>query len=64
VEIIHYDTGSRIVWQPKVRCETCFGQGHYNLNGEPVKEEDLCIECDGNGWTWGSEFETDMQGNV
>lgn len=63
VEIIHYDEGARIVWQPKVRCDTCFGQGHHNLNGEPMDEDDLCLDCDGNGWTWGIEFETDMQGN-
>lgn len=62
-EIIHYDDGSRIVWQPKLRCETCCGAGHYRLDDEPVDEEDLCVHCDGNGWTWGGEFETDMQGN-
>lgn len=62
VEVRRYDDGSRLVWQPKLRCEECFGQGHYNLNGEPVEEEDLCHNCDGNGWTWGEEFETTMQG--
>lgn len=62
VEIVHYDDGSRIVWQPKVRCETCCGAGHYRLDCEPVEEEDLCLHCDGNGWTWGREFETDMDG--
>lgn len=63
VEIIHYDTGLRIVWEPKVPCETCCGAGHFNLHGEPVEEEDLCPLCNGNGYTWGNEFETDMDGN-
>ena len=63
LEIVHYDTGSRIVWEPKVRCETCCGQGHFNLHGEPVEEEDLCPLCDGNGHVMGHEFETDMDGN-
>lgn len=63
LEIRRYDDGPRLVWQPKVRCETCFGQGHYVMDGSPVEEEDLCLECDSNGWNWGAEFETDMQGN-
>ncbi len=64
VEIIHYDQGSRIVWTPKLRCETCCGEGHFNLYGEPVEEEDLCPHCDGDGYVWGAEFETDMNGNA
>ena len=62
VEIRHYDDGSRIVWEPKLRCDDCCGQGHHNLHGEPVEEEDLCLSCDGNGWKMGAEFETNMDG--
>lgn len=62
VEMRHYDDGSRIVWAPKLRCHDCYGQGHYNLHGEAVEEEDLCLSCDGNGWKMGAEFETDMDG--
>ncbi len=61
-EIRRYDDGPRLVWTPKLRCETCFGQGHYVMDGRPVEEEDICLDCAGNGWTWGSEFETDMHG--
>jgi hypothetical protein len=63
LEIRHYDEGSRIAWQPKLKCNTCCGNGHFNLHGEPVGEDDLCLDCDGIGWRWGEEFETDMQGN-
>lgn len=63
VEIRHYDDGSRIAWEPKVRCETCCGAGHYRLDGGLVDEEDVCVLCDGNGFVWGCEFETDMDGN-
>lgn len=62
VEIRHYDDGSRIVWEAKLRCDDCCGQGHHNLHGEPVEEDDLCLSCDGNGWKTGPEFETDMDG--
>lgn len=64
VAIVHYDDGSRIVWEPKIKCDTCCGAGHYNLHGEPVEEEDLCLFCDGRGWNTGPEFETDMQGTA
>lgn len=63
IEIVHYDDGSRIVWEPKVKCDTCCGNGHSNLHGEPVDDEDLCPHCDGHGWVTGAEFETDMNGN-
>jgi len=63
VEIIHYDDGSRIVWEPKLQCDVCCGAGHHALSGEPVEEEDICIYCDGNGHTFGEWFETDMNGN-
>ena len=62
VEIRHYDDGSRIVWEAKLRCDTCCGEGHFNLLGEPVEEDDLCPHCDGNGYVTGPEFETDMDG--
>lgn len=61
-EIRHYDDGSRIAWEPKWRCDTCCGEGHFNLHGEPVEEEDLCPHCDGLGQITGPEFETDMDG--
>jgi hypothetical protein len=62
-EVRHYSDGSRLAWIPKCRCETCFGQGHFVMDGREVEEEDLCPDCDGQGWYWGNEFETDMQGN-
>lgn len=62
VEIRHYDDGSRIVWEAKIECEVCCGQGHHNLHGEPVEEDDLCLSCDGDGFTIGEEFETGMDG--
>jgi hypothetical protein len=49
IEIVHYEGGSRIVWEPKLKCETCCGAGNFALDGQPVDEEDLCLECDGNG---------------
>ncbi len=61
-EVRHYDDGSRLAWIPKCRCETCLGQGHFVMDGSEVEEEDLCPHCDGQGWVWGDEFETDMQG--
>ena len=64
VEVRHYDDGSRIAWTPKLRCETCCGQGHFVMDGRPVEEEDICPFCDGNGWIWGNEFETDMDGGA
>lgn len=63
LEMRRYDDGARLVWQPKVRCETCFGQGHFVMDGSPVEDEDFCPCCDGNGWVWGREFETDMDGS-
>lgn len=62
LEIRHYADGSRILWAPKLRCETCLGEGHFAQPGQPVEEEDLCLDCDGNGWKMGPEFETDMDG--
>ena len=62
VEIRYYDTGSRIVWEAKIRCDMCCGQGHHNLHGEPVEEEDLCLSCGGDGYTIGPDFETGMDG--
>lgn len=62
LEIRHYDDGPRILWEPRLRCETCCGAGHFNLHGEPVEEEDLCPDCDGTGEKTGPEFETDMDG--
>jgi hypothetical protein len=62
-EVRHYDNGSRLTWIPKCRCETCLGQGHFVMDGSEVEEDDLCMYCDGQGWTWGAEFETDMQGD-
>lgn len=64
VEIRHYDDGSRIVWEPKVRCEVCSGAGNFALDGHPVDEEDLCLQCDGQGYVIGGEFETDMNGRA
>lgn len=64
VEIRHYDTGARIAWEPKVKCEWCCGEGHTNLFGEPVEEEDLCTNCDGIGYVTGAEFETDLDGSA
>lgn len=63
LEINHYDDGSHLVWIPKCRCETCLGQGHFVMDGSEVEEDDICPDCDGDGFTWGDEFETDMQGN-
>jgi hypothetical protein len=63
LEIRHYDTGSRIAWEAKLKCDLCCGQGHHNLHSEPVEEEDLCMACDGDGYRTGEEFETDMDGN-
>ncbi len=62
LEIRHYDDGPRILWEAKIECETCCGAGHHNLHGEPVEEDDLCLMCDGNGFTYGPEFETGMDG--
>lgn len=53
----------RLAWIPKIKCETCLGRGHFVVDGREVEEDDLCTDCDGHGWIWGSEFETDMQGN-
>lgn len=61
-EIIRYDDGPRIAWVPRVRCDVCCGQGHFNLHGEPVDEDDICPNCDGHGQVSGREFETDMDG--
>ena len=63
VEIRHYDDGARIVWEAKLKCEWCCGNGHHNLHGEPVEEEDLCMACGGDGFNTGPEFETDMDGH-
>ena len=54
----------RSVWEAKLMCEWCCGEGHHNLHGEPVEEEDLCLACDGNGYTTGAEFETYMDGGA
>jgi hypothetical protein len=62
LEIRRYDDGPRIVWEAKIQCDICCGQGHHNLHGEPVEEDDLCITCDGSGYTTGPEFETDING--
>jgi len=62
VEIRHYDDGSRIVWEAKLKCQWCHGEGHHNLHGEPVEHEDLCMSCGGDGYVIGPEFETDMDG--
>ena len=62
VEIRHYDDGARIVWEAKLQCQWCCGNGHHNLYGEPVEEEDLCMACGGDGYTTGAEFETNMDG--
>lgn len=62
-EVMHYDEGSRLAWIPKCECEACLGRGHFVFDGSEVEEEDLCAYCDGEGWKWGAEFETDMQGN-
>ena len=64
LEIRHYDTGARLVWEVKIRCNLCCGQGHFNLYGQAVEEEDLCPSCDGNGHNIGPEFETDIDGNL
>jgi hypothetical protein len=64
LRIEHYDDGSRIVWEAKVECPHCDGDGHYGLRGEPVDEDDICLNCDGNGYTYGDEFQTDMDGNA
>lgn len=63
VEIRRYDDGPRLVWEAKLKCEWCCGNGHHNLHGEPVEEDDLCLSCDGVGYTTSAEFETDMDGN-
>jgi hypothetical protein len=62
VEIRHHDDRSHLVWEAKLNCDLCCGHRHHNLHGEPVQEEDLCLSCDGNGFTIGAEFETDMDG--
>jgi hypothetical protein len=62
LEIRRYDDGPRIVWEAKIQCVICCGQGHHNLHGEPVEEDDLCITCDGIGYTTDPEFETDING--
>ena len=64
LEIRHYDTGARLVWEAKIKCNLCCGQGHFNLYGQAVEEEDLCPSCDGNGHNIGPEFETDIDGNL
>lgn len=63
VGLEHHAEGIRLFWQPKVPCEWCSGEGHFAALGDPVEEEDLCIKCDSNGWNWGREFATDMDGN-
>ena len=62
-EFRRYDDETRIAWLPKCRCERCFGYGSLAPESYELDPEDLCISCDGRGWDWGDEFETDMQGN-
>lgn len=64
VEIRRYDDGPRLVWEAKIPCETCGGNGHFDTYGDPVGEDDICMFCDGNGYTWGQEFETNMDGGT
>ena len=63
VEIRHCDDGARILWQAKLQCQWCHGEGHNNLPGEAVGEDDLCMSCGGDGFVMSAEFETDIDGN-
>lgn len=64
LEIVRHDDGPRIWWVPRIKCDICCGEGHHNLHGEPVEEDDLCLNCCGNGYIDGHEFETDMDGKA
>lgn len=61
-EIRRYDDGSRIVWQARLKCQICCGDGHFGQPGDEITDEDLCPNCDGTGEITGEEFETDMDG--
>lgn len=62
VGLEHHDNGIRLIWEPKIPCEACGGEGHFAAIGDEVCEEDLCAKCDSDGWNWGREIVTDMDG--
>lgn len=62
VSMEHHDSGAWLWWEPRIKCTDCGGKGHFAMVGELVGEDDICLRCDGDGFTHGGWIKTDLDG--
>lgn len=58
------DTGIRLIWERRVTCKSCDGDGHTAALGDEVTDDDVCAYCDGDGSVYDDWTVTDMDGLV